>query len=88
MVFNVFRREGTDVFWIVGSGFRVRHAMTALPGSVYTGAWVPALCETWLLIPSATPYGKVPPTAKHTDRCPECEQQVTRHAHREHNWDF
>ncbi|MFC7343137.1 hypothetical protein [Saccharopolyspora griseoalba] len=88
MVFDVFRRESTDVFWIVGAGFRARHAMTALPGSVYSGAWVPALCEMWLLIPSATPYGQVPVTAKYTERCPDCANLVARHAHREHTWDF
>lgn len=55
MVFDVFRRERADVFWIVGSGFKIRHAMTTLPGSVCTGAWVPALCETWILIPTSTP---------------------------------
>ncbi|GAA2332750.1 hypothetical protein GCM10009854_05090 [Saccharopolyspora halophila] len=88
MVFDVFRRESTDVFWIVGAGFRVRHAMFALPGSVYTGAWVPALCEMWLLIPSATPFGQVPVTAKYTEQCAECELIVADRGHRGHVWDF
>lgn len=88
MVFDVFRQERTDVFWIVGSGFKIRHAMTTLPGSVYTGAWVPAICETWLLIPTATPWPREPLSKAITERCPECADIVNREQHQEHTWDY
>jgi hypothetical protein len=88
MVFDVFRRERTDVFWIVGSGFKIRHAMTTLPGSVYTGAWVPALCETWILIPTATPWPREPLSKTITERCPECTTIANRKDHHEHTWDY
>ncbi|WP_223839520.1 hypothetical protein [Saccharopolyspora pogona] len=62
--------------------------MDTLPGAVYAGAWVPALCETWLKIPTATPYGREPASTSITERCPECAEKVSRDEHHEHVWDY
>ncbi|WP_228047008.1 hypothetical protein [Saccharopolyspora montiporae] len=88
MVFDVFHRDRVDVFWIVGAGFRIRHAMSTLPGAICAGDWEAALCATWLKIPTATPYGREPASTAITERCTECTAEVTRGGFREHVWDY
>lgn len=88
MIYDAFRREERDAYWILGSGLFRRHAMTTQPGAVFCGQWVPALCETWLKIPNATPYHRAPASRSVTTRCEECTEHVQRHGYFDNTWDF
>ena len=66
-----------QVWWIVPSGQRMRHAITERPGARPAGDVVQALCSAEVKIPYETwPATKEPTTRSITDRCPECESQV------------
>ncbi|MGP4016783.1 hypothetical protein [Saccharopolyspora sp. 5N708] len=88
MISDVFRDEGQDVFWIVGSGCIVRHATTLRPGAVYAGQQIPSLCDVRLKVPQPTPSGREPSTKPITDKCPECARKATDSAFSEITWDF
>ncbi|WP_243789580.1 hypothetical protein [Saccharopolyspora gloriosae] len=65
------------VWWIVGAGQRVRHAITVRPGARPAGDPVTALCATTIKLPHETwPATKEPSSRRITERCPECEQHV------------
>lgn len=73
-----------QVWWIVGTGERVRHAITVRPGARPAGDPVPALCDSTIKLPHETwPATKVPSSRKITDRCPVCEQRVAEELERD-----
>ena len=88
MIYDVFRREAQDVFWVVGAGFKIRHAMAVLPGSTFAGDWVISLCDLWIKIPTSTPYGQEPSSKQITERCPRCLALAEREGHHQHVWDY
>ncbi|WP_433870540.1 hypothetical protein [Saccharopolyspora sp. CA-218241] len=88
MVTDVFHDERQDVFWIVGVGADRRHATTMRPGAVYSGQWVPSLCDVWLKIPPATPGGREPKSRAITDRCEDCARKTAEGDFAHTIWDF
>ncbi|WP_295144397.1 hypothetical protein [Saccharopolyspora sp.] len=81
------------VWWIVGAGERVRHAITVRPGARPAGDPVVALCATTIKLPHETwPASKEPSSRRITERCPDCEQRVDEELARDDelmitNWD-
>lgn len=66
------------VWWIVGAGERVRHAITVRPGARPAGDPVRTLCEATIKLPHETwPATREPSSRKITERCPVCEQRVS-----------
>lgn len=74
----VFPEPDRDrVWWIVPAGQRLRHAITARPGSRPAGDVVQALCCAEVKLPYETwPASKEPATRHITDLCPACEVEV------------
>ncbi|GAA3362402.1 MULTISPECIES: hypothetical protein [Saccharopolyspora] len=65
------------VWWIVGAGKRVRHAITVRPGARPAGDPVQTLCDATIKLPHETwPATKEPSSRRITERCAECEQAV------------
>ncbi|MHA6802556.1 hypothetical protein [Salinifilum ghardaiensis] len=88
MTFDVFRDDFSDVFWIVGAGARIRHAMRTLPGAVFAGESVTTLCGSSVKVPMSTPAGRTPASAHVTDRCPPCAATAEAERLVGHVWDY
>lgn len=72
-----------QVWWIVPAGKRVRHAIADRPGAKPAGASVQALCSASVKIPYETwPAEREPATRGITERCLDCQAQVSRQQER------
>ncbi len=88
MIFDVFRDDFRDVFWIVGTGTRIRHATRTLPGAVFAGESVTTLCDGSIKVPMSTPAGRTPPSTHVIDRCPPCAATAEAERLVQHVWDY
>lgn len=87
MMFNVFHDHYEDVFWIVGTGARIRHATRTLPGAVFAGETVGTLCGDRIKVPTSTPAGRKPASAHVTELCGDCASVAERERYVQHRWD-
>ncbi|CAM06313.1 hypothetical protein A8924_0140 [Saccharopolyspora erythraea NRRL 2338] len=84
----MFGPDRHDVFWIVGSGLKLRHATKMRPGAAYSGQQVPTLCDDLIKVPQATPSGREPNSKSITERCPQCSEEAERCGFSTISWDF
>lgn len=75
------------VYWLVGPGARVRHAVEFGPGAFPSGQLLPTVCNRWIKVPLGTPRGREPVSQKITERCEECVETVRPHQPAEVVWD-
>ena len=83
---SAYEFDTTHVYWLVDAGTRTRHATGTRPGALPGGEWIPAICETWMRAPFATPLG-LEPRAQPTTRCPQCTQIVIDNDYVAITWD-
>lgn len=60
------------VFWLVGPGKKLRHAVRVHPAALPHGEFIPTVCETWIRVPFSTPYDRIPASKAITERCADC----------------
>lgn len=70
------------VYWLVGPGARVRHAVEFAPGTFPGGQLLPTVCNRWIKIPFAGGGH----AASIIQRCPECTSAVRPHQPCEVTW--
>lgn len=75
------------VFWLVGAGLKVRHAVSVHPGALPHGEFVPAACERWIKLPFSTPYDRVPASKAIRVRCDACVAAIAPRGLVEVTWD-
>ena len=75
------------VYWLLGPGARVRHAVEFGPGAFPGGQLLPTVCNQWIKTPPGTPRGADSVSRKITERCRECVETVAPHKPAEVVWD-
>lgn len=71
------------VYWLVGPGARVRHAVEFAPGAFPGEQLLPTVCNRWIKIPFA---GAGQHAAAIKERCAECREAVRPHQPCEVTW--
>ncbi|GAB3286438.1 hypothetical protein [Parasphingorhabdus pacifica] len=75
------------VYWLLGPGARVRHAVEFGPGSFPGGQLLPTVCNRWIKVPFGAPSGGEDISRKINERCGECTEAITPHKPSEVVWD-
>ncbi|GAB2653620.1 hypothetical protein GCM10027271_09980 [Saccharopolyspora gloriosae] len=71
------------VYWLVGPGAKVRHAVEFAPGTFPGGQLLPTVCHRWIKVPFA---GRGAAIDAITDRCHDCTDSVRPHQPCEVTW--
>ncbi|GAA3364316.1 MULTISPECIES: hypothetical protein [Saccharopolyspora] len=71
------------VYWLVGPGAKVRHAVEFAPGAFPGGQLLPTVCNRWIKVPFA---GRDAAVDAITARCPDCTDTVRPHQPCEVTW--
>ncbi|MFR9728039.1 hypothetical protein ACL03H_02350 [Saccharopolyspora sp. MS10] len=71
------------VYWLVGPGAKVRHAVEFAPGTFPGGQLLPTVCRRWIKVPFA---GRDAAVNAISDRCLDCAESVRPHQPCEVTW--